>query len=546
METSIDLLQFFNTFTVSVCIPTFILEQNSSQLSSFDLSQAAPFRQPVLLLSSTEFYSAYNNYSNVVLPSNLKYRNNADTTVGICSYIYYFDLARLVNMGNHDARNKLESFSWSFLRIPTSYRFLVAVVPKHEFYPVKKFLDGTSAYAKIKIFLIQDFGSGETLRYYCLYCPSNHKFVIKLTSNPNTLRILTRLVEMEQKSLSDYAQSLELGRLIRSKNDLSSATFAFKETYGSPSGVEKYLMTEYGLDKFTPEYFTLARNSLKVFTLPQLLDFILLEDGFYQNSSIEMGRLPFKRSYTIPQLASISNFRESDGNIVLIVVGAIEYNFITCDGIEALLKYQIYISPLDGACWWLTVMFLIVMAAITAGGHLKPFLTIIINLIGAFLEKPILMDGSELNWVNKTIFCLWIWSSLILNTGWKSVFTTEVITPIFPTSQFKSFPDLINFTFYFPIDEEEFQFYDNPGIGSVVPQLVLILQNLLSTKSPGISNFAKNTLQRDSVKGYTRIRPLAYNHPEHFMGNLTKFMCKKVSPILKIYTLIVHSKKPGN
>lgn len=522
METAIDLLQFF-----SICIPTFICEPNSFPLRNLDLSATILFRQPVLLLSASDYNEAYNNYSEVILPVRLKFGIPPYTRVPLCSYVFNFDLAKFIDVSYKAAISKLAIISLMFSRIPTSYKFLIVVVPRHKFSQITKFLDRTQAYAVLKIFAIRNIPSyGASIHYFCIHCPTHHKLVLRTTTKTSWHKILARLVIMEQNSVSVNAKSELLGRLFVPK---SYSIFGRVEKSWTSKTVEEYLRKEYQMDKFDSSYFTRAKNALKIFTLPQLLDYILLEGAIWLNLSSINTDCSARQSYHIPRLGAITNFREADGNMFIILVGAIEFNFVTCDGIQPLLSYKIYISPLDGACWGLTVTFLIVIASIV--GNLRrsfhAFWIIFIDLMGVLVEKSIQM--SSLSRANVAILSLWIWSSLILTTGWKAVFTTEVITPIFPMSRFKSFPDLTNFTFYFPIEEEEFYFYENPGISYVVPYLVYILHTLRSSKAAGIANFSMQTLQADRDTGYTRIFPLAYNHPEHFFGNLTKWNCKKVA-----------------
>ncbi|OXA53352.1 hypothetical protein Fcan01_10987 [Folsomia candida] len=537
METMIDIVQFFNAFTSTICLPTFIIEQNHLNVrDDFDFFDELQVTLPILLLTSIDILLVDRRYSRAILPSYFRYRYRyRDQVIQVCSNIYYVGLAKLSSQT--EMIDKLRVLSRIFVNIPTSHKFIIAAIPPDLFSSTISLLDSITSNVDLKIFLVEMFnkkevhGNGNKIAYYsCIHCPSNHAKIIETPDSPEmALNIFTWLVKIEQKSLSDNARSTTLGKFVSSRR-----SYDIIDQHEFSVGVAKvaeYLKNQYNQETFDFNYFTRAHRTLEVFDFDQILDFILLEEAFKQNLSISSKRLRNKLSYFVPKFQDVIFFVAQNGNVFYTFIGEMDYNFITCDGMQSLLRYELYLTPADIYCWALSILAIVIVSAIIvfpnlSGNYIFEMGTRIIDLFGVLIEKPITMKFHITPKLSLLLLSIWIWSSLILYTGWKAAFTTEVIKPTIPTSRFKGFQDLINFTFYFPIKEEYYEVYENPALGAFIPELQLIFRYLKNSKEPGIADLSHATMAMNVETGYTRIFPMAYKYPDHFLGNLTKEGCK--------------------
>lgn len=120
---------------------------------------------------------------------------------------------------------------------------------------------------------------------------------------------------------------------------------------------------------------------------------------------------------------------------------------------------------------------------------------------------------------------LWGLFCLFLRNAYNAVFTTELISPLEPTSPFHSFMDIINFTFYSPVSEDQYKYYEDPSKAMIFPIIQPSLKFFKESKIKGYAEFANKALQR-AKRGQSNLRPLAYSHPSHFKDNLTSPNCR--------------------
>ncbi|OXA44527.1 hypothetical protein Fcan01_20457 [Folsomia candida] len=220
---------------------------------------------------------------------------------------------------------------------------------------------------------------------------------------------------------------------------------------------------------------------------------------------------------------------EWDSSIIL--VGEEAYKFLTCAGVtSARIGYGVYLSPADGWCWILMAASLIVTTVYVAfpmesENCPELYIRMLLSMIGALLERPIHRVPADILGIKPLLCIIWIFTCMILGTGWKATYTTDTITPTKLVSPFETFKNVLSFTLYSSVGMEQHPFYDDPSIGTPIPELFFVFRDLLNSNVNWITELARNALAQTTLDGFIHLKSLAYNHPAHFNGNLTRPSC---------------------
>lgn len=513
----INVAQFFNNFN-NYCLPTFTSLTN--YLTAFDFLLELNLTLPILLFMVNQTSPPP---AQSIIP--LLFKHLPHQNIGVCIHQYIFGLTIHLK----DLRYILFLWGTAFEDLPTSHKFLIVAIPPNQFRDFSSLMHTSVFDVSLKIFLIQEStAEGENLNvceihYFCMRCPRDHHLVWKTPLSQNQHDLLTQLVKMEQIVTLNCAYSYELDLFFRDPYDLNTIHVNSMEASG-PKMVS-YLKETEGLNRFDYSYFAKVTIALKTFTFPQLLDFLLLENAMQPKLNSSPSRVSF--SISLPPLNSITLFM-SKRNQFVILTSDNQYNFLTCDSVHSSVNYNIYLSPADRYCWILTVVALLVITTILTfplRGRYLAYFEMLIQMAGALLETPMTVD-QRLSRGKLLLLSLWIGSSMILTTGWEATFTMEIITPIPNTSPFTSFLDLVNFTFFSPVAEDQYEFYDDSMRASPISELIMVFMNLKNSNRKGMSELARVALTFNPSDGYSHIQPLAYHHPDDFSGNLTLPSCK--------------------
>ncbi|OXA62613.1 hypothetical protein Fcan01_01284 [Folsomia candida] len=288
-------------------------------------------------------------------------------------------------------------------------------------------------------------------------------------------------------------------------------------------------------DSFLPiSYLSRASISLKTFTFMQYMHFVMLESTI---KSINVSALPEipptwrPTTYTmiIPVLETIGRIWDHEsGNIFIIPVSEVQYNFITCAGVASKMNFRFYTATLQP---WVGIALVTSLAtSTTIIVIMRREIESRVSLVQLFAKTGLTLMSSWfenytpvviLNTWEKYLFITWWFSSLVITTEYKSLFTSEVITPWRSTSPYTNFGQIENFTLFSPvIREDRLVYYDNPAAGEAIPDVAIDLWNIAGSHSP-YANIAEKALQRSEGKGFVYLKSLAYQYPSHFMGKLT-------------------------
>ncbi|OXA41359.1 hypothetical protein Fcan01_23625 [Folsomia candida] len=409
--------------------------------------------------------------------------------------------------------------------LSSSYKFVVVVVPTISFPIFAEIVGKFMTTPDLKVFLVRDKPGHDfrgNLPYFCTHCPTNSEIILENATSERHGTVWRNLVDLEKISLAAFSYSTVLNLLTSDVKEPTSVRYVTPVATGPY--MREYLQKLQGQAQLDPSHFTRCDVALKTFSFRQILDLTLLHDFI---TRVENASPNWKQgfSYQIPQLIRIYRYLEKP-NIFVLTVDTENYNFLTCASVHKHILYShIYLSPMDPWCWVLLAACVISMTAIIGNRRGKWRFSILLDLAGALLEEPILIQFQP----TKTqifLFSVWVGTSLVITTGWEANFTTQIIRPINTSSPFNSFLDISNFTFYSPIPTSEYALIDDPSLGEPFPDLIFVFGNLLNSRIQKISEMARNILKISPTLGYTRIKPLAYKYPAYFWGNITTPSCE--------------------
>ncbi|OXA41456.1 hypothetical protein Fcan01_23680 [Folsomia candida] len=514
---ALNVTEFVNTFTT--CHPTFTVDFDATNRHESYLDDVLPeleLKLPILLRSprpdtTLPIYS---------LPKFVRYV--PQVTKGICLVEYVFGLEEY-NISEITSKfNDYGKFRTSALS--TSYKFVVVVIPSISFPIFAEIFGKFKITPDLKVFLVKDKPGHDDFRanlpYFCSHCPTNSQIMLENATNERHGIVLQNLVDLEKTSLAAFSYPAVLN-LLTSK-EVTSVRFVTPVASGPH--VRDYLQKLH-VEQYpsASSHFTRCDVALETFSFRQILDFTLLQDYIYR---LENSSPTWKQgfSYQIPQLSRINQYLEKP-DIFVVTVDTENYNFLTCASVHKHILYShIYLSPMDPWCWLLLAACVISMTALIGYHRGKWRFSILLDLSDALLEKPILIRFQPTN-MQIFLFSVWVGTSVVITTGWKANFTTQIVRPINTSSPFNSFLDISNFTFYSPIPTSEYALIDDPSLGEPFPELIFAFRNLLNSRIQKISEMARNTLEISPTLGYTRIKPLAYKYPAYFWGNMTRPSC---------------------
>ncbi|OXA40972.1 hypothetical protein Fcan01_24244 [Folsomia candida] len=154
----------------------------------------------------------------------------------------------------------------------------------------------------------------------------------------------------------------------------------------------------------------------------------------------------------------------------IILVGSKSYSFLSCYGIKKENSYQVFTDPFHTYVWLSIITIVLVFTLITTvPKHRSVDMDIVILTFSVLLEIS-LTERIKKGFPSKIIrhlFWVWIFSSIVLTSYYKDIFTTEVILPFKPSLTWDHIYDLFDqkgFQFYFPVPahvETYFESYSN-------------------------------------------------------------------------------------
>ncbi|OXA46246.1 hypothetical protein Fcan01_19327 [Folsomia candida] len=510
--------QFFNS--VPNCYATFHVKHDNLDESNL-VFHKLHFSLPVLIkslsLSKPPQLPKYQRYAGS--------RHNS----GCCMAEYVLDPDHILGKIKAKIILQLMEFGTSRRSVSTLLKFLILVIPPVSTPWYIRILTTDVIDASIQAFLVRDEvqeeeigGSTNQLMYFSTKSPLRNKIVLDVQT-ADLPEILDKLVHQEKRSVYNFVHSADLDAF--TKNSMTLLSTKSETPVASGPLVAAHLRKLSDQEIFDFAHFSRASTALKTFSLMQILAFVLLEDIVKRGDFNSSPNWRDGFTFSTPRLSALNKYVES-GNVFVVWYDSLEYNFLTCDAVQTRIKYDFYHSPFDTWSW---ICMIASLLAIWVGVS-RPFrayrvLHNLLDLIGVTVEKPILIAGT-LSRRQVALICVWIWAGIILNTGWKANFTTEMITPISPTSPLTAFWDLSNFTFYSPVPQAQYYLIENPGMGYPFTQAYSIFQNLINSKVPKILELAKNALTLSNDEGYVNLVPLAYKFPAYFWGNMTTPSCK--------------------
>lgn len=291
------------------------------------------------------------------------------------------------------------------------------------------------------------------------------------------------------------------------------------------------------LDTFNPEplsnlFFSWAPNVLKLIPYEHMAAFFILPDLLgLLNATGDLPSWQARIWVSIPEHGEIPKPYETDRRYT-VLSGRVEYNFLTCDGVQEILSYKMYTNPFDEYIWVAVGISLVSLGCLIGAPSGGKTVENVFNFGATLLEQSssLKSGGREellgVNIITKGVLVLWGISCIILVNGYKATFTTEIVSPFQTSSKYQKFNDIANFTYFFSIPKWIYEIYEKPLMSpNPLPDPLYFLSGWLKSPICWQKDFAMAmSNQENGVCG--KCEALTFSHPEHFWGNLSHPKCK--------------------
>ncbi|OXA53879.1 hypothetical protein Fcan01_11253 [Folsomia candida] len=432
-----------------------------------------------------------------------------------------YQLLRLYNNG----------FYQKILSIPTSAKFQVLVAPDSDIlsdwyaYLGRARTDFDSIFPKT--FLLPVKRHVDTVdnhvAYLCILC----RIPFSKLGNLRTvvvLKFFQDLIQAEQRHAYTAVKSPELDKLKKPEDKYIHPT-----TIQTAISFITQLLQEskhsVGLHQL-PAVLALAN-----FSFPQWVSYLLIE-GVIQTTNVSSPQVSYPvHPLTLPQLES-QDLVNPPSDASLIIIRKNEHNFLTCHGTRSMIKYALYLTPFDAWIWTISLVTLItsslVIYLLQCDDQNDTVTSLVIQLLAIFLEQSsepgtFLRTGIS----KKIIFMLWCIVCIVLGTGHRAIFTTDMITPPEITLPYAQFRDLYehNFTFAGAVSPDGEAHWIKHGeiLDFVQSDVIVEFEFLKKSGIQELVNLSRRILSKSGRNNrYTYFRAVSFTDPVHFKNLLAR------------------------
>jgi len=282
----------------------------------------------------------------------------------------------------------------------------------------------------------------------------------------------------------------------------------------------------------------------EMLTSEEFLEYLLLEDVFFNvessSDSVEKKNLDFHREAVL--------FRYNDSHSgTIILSGSNSYSFLSCHGVNKPKSLYFYLTPYD-LLSWLSILASFVGVHIIislVAGRLSVWTGLL--LLAILLESSVLCLKALASETKKSpgvkiILATWVLLAIVITTGYKSSFTTEMTAPVEPSAPWSTITDLVDFDIFIPLDHSDWNresyvqgvhFHEGTGPSLFFQDIYDLISIARTYQGPSkvlkshaeVASYLLDSMIRKN--NLMRLQYLMFEFPEDFVNNLST--CHKVA-----------------